>query len=299
MNELLEIFVSVPPKVAEPVVENTPACSGTKFTVTSRVWPPGRLARLQVRVPPNEPCATPPQVPWLPAAESNWKLEGRGSVKTTFCAVALPVLFLICQVKVSPVPWFGPPLRAEPTTCISALAPPPVPPPITIGVVTLVVELARLFPTARSGMILPRASFSWTAAVFVIAVFPATTVTVTLACAPASNAPKVQLKLVPVCVQTPCDVVEAWKAPGSESLSVTSAASPGPLLVIVMEKVTNAPALTLPGEDIVMAMSAPCGEIGVTALDGSDGALLPVALVARTVNEYVVPLVKPVKLIPV
>ena len=26
VNELLEIFVSVPPKVAEPVVENAPAC---------------------------------------------------------------------------------------------------------------------------------------------------------------------------------------------------------------------------------------------------------------------------------
>ena len=183
VNELLEIFVSVPPKVAEPVVENTPACSGTKFTVTSRVWPPGRLARLQVRVPPNEPGVIPPQVPWLPAAESNWKLAGRGSVKTTFCAVALPVLFLICQVNVSPVLMLGPPFCAEPLTWISALTvpPPPPPPPTGTGVVTLVVELAKLFPTARSGMILPSASFNWTAAVLVIVVFPATTVTVTLA----------------------------------------------------------------------------------------------------------------------
>ena len=43
VNELLEMFVSVPPKVAEPVVENAPACRGTKFTVTMSVWPPGRL----------------------------------------------------------------------------------------------------------------------------------------------------------------------------------------------------------------------------------------------------------------
>ena len=104
MNKLLEIFVSVPPKVAEPVVENTPACSGTKFTVTNRVWPPGKLAKLQVRVPPNEPDGTPPHMPWLAAAETNWKLGGSGNVKTTFGAAVLPVLFLICQVKVSPVP---------------------------------------------------------------------------------------------------------------------------------------------------------------------------------------------------
>ena len=62
-NELLEIFVSVPPKVAEPVVENVPACSGTKLTVTISVWPPGRLARLQVSVPPNVFAGIPPQVP--------------------------------------------------------------------------------------------------------------------------------------------------------------------------------------------------------------------------------------------
>ena len=104
VNELLEIFVSVPPKVAEPVVENTPACSGTKFTVTSSVWPPGKLAKLQVRVPPNEPGATPPQVPWLPAAETNWKPVGSGKLNATFGAAVLPVLFLICQVNVSPVP---------------------------------------------------------------------------------------------------------------------------------------------------------------------------------------------------
>ena|SRR5215831_17033025 len=63
VNELLEMFVSVPPNVAEPVVENVPACSGTKLTVTIKVWPPGRLARLQVRVPPNVFAGIPPHVP--------------------------------------------------------------------------------------------------------------------------------------------------------------------------------------------------------------------------------------------
>lgn len=63
VNELLEVFVSVPPKVAEPVVEISPVCNGTKFTVTIMVCPPGRLARLHVRVPPNELAAIPPHVP--------------------------------------------------------------------------------------------------------------------------------------------------------------------------------------------------------------------------------------------
>ena len=63
VNELLEVFVSVPPKVAEPVVEIAPVCNGTKFTVTSMVWPPGKLARLQVRVPPSELGAVPLHVP--------------------------------------------------------------------------------------------------------------------------------------------------------------------------------------------------------------------------------------------
>ena len=55
VNELLAVFVSVPPNVAEPVVEKVPAVVGTKFTVTIRVWPPGRLGRLQVSVPPSSP----------------------------------------------------------------------------------------------------------------------------------------------------------------------------------------------------------------------------------------------------
>lgn len=300
VNELLEIFVSVPPKVAEPVVENVPACSGTKFNVTSKVWPPGRLAKLQVRVPPNEPDATPPQVPWLPAAEINWKLGGSGNVKTTFGAGVLPVLFLICQVNVSPVPWLGPPLLAEPFTSISALTPPvPPPPPPPVGTETLVVELARLFPGLVSLMRFPNPSLNWTDAVFVIDALPETTVTLMVACAPAASAPRLQVKTAPVCVQIPWEAIEDWKSAGNVSVSVTNAASPGPLLVTVMANVTKAPALTVAGELMMIDRSDPCGEIGVTALDGNDGVLLPVALVARTVNEYVVPLVKPVKLTPV
>src|ERR1041385_9500756 len=82
LNELLEIFVSVPPKVAEPVLENIPACVGTKLTVTIQVWPPGKLARLQVSVPPNDPGVAPPHVPTLADPEVNWKLGGSGSVNT-------------------------------------------------------------------------------------------------------------------------------------------------------------------------------------------------------------------------
>ena len=205
VNELLEVFVSVPPKVADPVVENVPACKGMKSTVTIRVWPPGRLARLQVSVPPIALAATPPQVPWLAEASTNWKFGGIGSVKTTFGAGVLPVLFLICQVNVSPVPWFGPPLRAEPTTWISALTPAPVPPPPppVMGVVTLVEELAKLFPGLVSLMRFPNPSLNWIDAVFVIDVLPETTVTLIVAWAPAASAPSVQLKTDPVCVQIP------------------------------------------------------------------------------------------------
>ena len=113
---MLLLLVSVPPNVAEPVVEIVPTCNGTKFTVTIMVCPPGKLARLQVSVPPIAFVATPPQVPWLALAETNWKLGGSGRVNTTFGAGVLPVLSLICQVNVSVVPAFGPPLRAEPVT---------------------------------------------------------------------------------------------------------------------------------------------------------------------------------------
>lgn len=159
VNELLEMFVSVPPKLDDPVAEKTPACVGTKLTETSHVWPPGRLARLQVSVPPKLPDGTPPHVPTLAVPELNWKLGGSCSVNTTFDAVALPVLFLICQVKVSPVPWFGPPFWAEPFTSRSALAPPVPPPPTpTTGALMLVVELAKLFAATGSISRLPDVS---------------------------------------------------------------------------------------------------------------------------------------------
>ena len=63
VKELLLLLVSVPTNVAEPVVEMVPACNGTKFTVTTMVCPPGRLARLQVSVPPMALVAIPPQLP--------------------------------------------------------------------------------------------------------------------------------------------------------------------------------------------------------------------------------------------
>ena len=286
VNELLEIFVSVPPKVAEPVVENIPACCGTKFTVTSRVWPPGRLARLQVSVPPNEPDATPPHEPWLAAAETNWKLVGSGRLNATFGAAVLPVLFLICQVKASPVLTLGPPFCAEPFTWISALTvpPPPPPTPTTVGVVTFVVELATLFAAKVSLSKLPSASLNCTDAVFVSAVLAAATVTLMLALAPAFIAPSVQVKTAPMREHTPGVVVDDWNVPGNVSASVTSAALPGPLFVIVMVKVTNPPAFTLAGELIVMPRSVPVGAMGITVFDGADSALLPVALVAWTLK---------------
>src|SRR5262249_20243860 len=125
---------------------------------------------------------------------------------------------------------------------------------------------------------------NWTEAVLVIAVVPDDTVTVTVACAPALNAPSVQVKTVPVCVHTPCVVVVAWNVPGNVSVRVTRAASPGPLLEIVMVKVTNPPAPRLAGEVIVIPMSVVSGATGVTGLEGADSTLLPVELVACTVK---------------
>ena len=54
------------------------------------------------------------------------------------------------------------------------------------------------------------------------------------------------------------------------------------------------PELMLAGPLMLTAMSvAPSGRVGVTTLDGADSAPAPLRLVACTVNEYVVPLVKP------
>ena len=61
VNALLEMFVSLPPKLAEPVLENVPATVGTKLTVMTQVWPPGKLARLQLETPARN-RTIPPQL---------------------------------------------------------------------------------------------------------------------------------------------------------------------------------------------------------------------------------------------
>lgn len=52
-----------------------------------------------------------------------------------------------------------------------------------------------------------------------------------------------------------------------------------------MAKVKKLPALAVAGEVMVIATSVPCGDTGVTALDGSDSVLLPVPFVACTVKK--------------
>ena len=58
------------------------------------------------------------------------------------------------------------------------------------------------------------------------------------------------------------------------------------------------PALTDAGADIVIPMSCWLATNGVTAFEGRDSVLLPTALMACTVKEYVVPLLRPVKFTP-
>src|SRR5690348_10211630 len=119
----------------------------------------------------------------------------------------------------------------------------------------LVVELATLFAPTVSFSRFPAASRNCTDAVFVIAEFPATTVTRTMACAPAASAPILQVNRLAAFVQTPWVAFDETKAPGSVSARVTNAASPGPLLVIAIVKVTNEPALTEAGEVMLMDRS--------------------------------------------
>ena len=83
-------LVSVPWNVAEPVVEMVAACVTTTFTVTTIVWPPGKVATLQVIVPPAEPEAGPVQLPMLVLTEVNCRFDGRTLVKTTFGALMAP-----------------------------------------------------------------------------------------------------------------------------------------------------------------------------------------------------------------
>jgi hypothetical protein len=93
-------------------------------------------------------------------------------------------------------------------------------------------------------------------------------------------APKLQVKRLPAILHTPCVVVEDTIGAGSVSARVTSAASPGPPLLTVIVKVTKDPAFTEAGELTLICTSEKGDTNGVTVFDGSDSALLPVALVA-------------------
>lgn len=97
-NELLAVFESVPLNVADPVVGIVPAIVVVILMVTTIVCPTGKLAVLQVTIPPAVPGAGAEQVPpALAVTEPNLKDEGRVVENTTpFATWLLP--FLICQV---------------------------------------------------------------------------------------------------------------------------------------------------------------------------------------------------------
>ena len=158
------------------------------------------------------------------------------------------------------------------------------------------VELAVLFAELVS---VTTGSLSVAVAELVMAEEPAATVTFTVALVPASIPPRVQLKLVPIDEQAPWVVENDTSGAGRVSASITFAALPGPLLLMVMVKVTNEPAFTDEGELIERAMSVMFGATGLTVLEGSEGVELPAELVATTTKLYVEPLVSPVKFTPV
>jgi hypothetical protein len=138
---------------------------------------------------------------------------------------------------------------------------------------------------ARLGSLLeifPFASRNCTAALFVRAVVPPARVSFTVALAPVGIAPKLQLKILPAVLQIPCVVLEETSKAGSVSVRVTSPAFPGPPLLTTMVKVIKDPAFALAGEVTVIARSAIFETNGVTAFDGNDSRLLPVAFVAWT-----------------
>ena len=83
-------LVSVPWNVAEPVVAMVAACVTTTLTVTTIVWPPGKLAALQVTVPPAAPSGGVLQLPIVLLAVANCRFDGRTLVKTTFGALIAP-----------------------------------------------------------------------------------------------------------------------------------------------------------------------------------------------------------------
>ena len=85
------------------------------FTVTTMVWPPGRLAKSQVKVAPDVPGAGVEQVaPRVLATLWSTMPGARVEVKCTPPA-AKDWAFLICQVNVSDAVTAGPPFCAEPT----------------------------------------------------------------------------------------------------------------------------------------------------------------------------------------
>ncbi len=116
VKALFAEFVSVPVKLAEPVVAIVPMAVATKLIVTVMVCPPGSVEVRHVITPPRVPAAGVVHAPpAFAVADRNWNEEGSVVVKVTPLAEIF-VLSLTCQVKVSDEPWVGPPFWAEPVT---------------------------------------------------------------------------------------------------------------------------------------------------------------------------------------
>jgi hypothetical protein len=86
VNELLPGLLSVPWNVAAPVVAIVPAFGTVTFTVTTIVWPTGKLLTLHVTVPPSDPGAGPVHDPIFAEAELNTNVDGRVFANTTSLA---------------------------------------------------------------------------------------------------------------------------------------------------------------------------------------------------------------------
>ena len=142
VNELFAGLVSVPLSMADPVTGIVPAAVTATPTVTIIVWPPPRLAALQVTVPAMPPKGA-TQVPRFVLTESTGSDGGNVVVKTTPVAAKLR-LSLTCHVNVSVEPTAGPPFWADPVTCISV---------VLGGGPTVVINVAELFSGlgSRSG----------------------------------------------------------------------------------------------------------------------------------------------------
>lgn len=114
-NELFAGLVSVPTKVADPVVVIVPVVLNPTFAVTTIVCPPARLDRLQETFPPAVPGAGPVHDPRL--EETDWNTIPGANVVLKLTPLATTFwLSLICQVKVSVPVEDGPPFCADPTT---------------------------------------------------------------------------------------------------------------------------------------------------------------------------------------